>query len=221
MALQAPLAIDIFARLCASDTAKKMNTSFCLMHAHKNRLNHTFYSDQLLPHMDAPINWCPIKSVTYLLSCISCPPPHWVWLCLAKRPSRSSSTAPMRLISFPFNIKNPSLSFSLCMSLSLFLLAIFFAASFAFWQSHTQTCYSSITLRLPCWLRWQLKPLPNWLAVKHHFVPVTQMSSPDYVSLSLPLAKGQCFSIWISWSLYFPRHPPPNQPSPPKKKNVK
>lgn len=56
MALQAPLAIDVVARLCASDAAKKMNTSFCLMHAHKNKLNRTFHSDQLFPHMDAPVN---------------------------------------------------------------------------------------------------------------------------------------------------------------------
>lgn len=49
---------------------------------------------------------------------------------------------------------------------------------------HTQTHnFSSITLLSPCWLRWQLKPLPNWLAVKHHFAPVIQMSSPDYVFL--------------------------------------
>lgn len=36
----------------------------------------------------------------------------------------------------------------------------------------------------PCWQRWQLKPLPNWLAVKHHFAPVIQMSSPDSACVS-------------------------------------
>lgn len=63
-------------------------------------------------------------------------------------------------------------------------LAVSFRHSLRQSLAHTQTHFSAITLQFPCWLRWQLKPLPNWLAVKHHFVPVIQMSSPDYVSLS-------------------------------------
>lgn len=115
-------------------------------------------------------------------------------LLATKWPSHSSFTA-LHWICFSIEItKSQSIIFS------LFLFA-FFAASFDVWQSLTCKQYFSITLQFPCWLRWQLEPLPHWLAVKHHFVPVNQVSSPHYVSLSWSLTKGQCFSIWIAWSL--------------------
>lgn len=48
-----------------------------------------------------------------------------------------------------------------------------FSALYFEWHTHTETLSPIHTLLFRCWLRWQLKPLPNRLAVEHHSGPVT------------------------------------------------
>lgn len=60
-------------------------------------------------------------------------------------------------------------------------LSVFLPPSFHFIHTVSTHWHTLFPRLFPCWQRWQLKPLPNWLAVKHHFVPVIQMSSPGSV----------------------------------------
>lgn len=102
-----------------------------------------------------------------------------------------------------------TLSLSLCLSHSLsHSHTVWFSLSLSVTHSHTHS-FPSIHFLFPCWQRWQLKPLPNWLAVKHHFAPVIQMSSPDsvYVSPSQIITSGsQLFHFNFTICVRFSEH---------------
>lgn len=108
----------------------------------------------------------------------------------------------------------------LSVSLSLSLFFAIFAASFGFWLSHTHKhaippSHSSSHVD---WDDSWNHSLTGWLSSTTLSLSLKCLHLT--VSLSLLLAKGQCFSIWISRSLYFSEHPPPNQPSPSKKRTT-